>query len=221
MTAGSTSGCSASSAPGCRPAMTIWYWTCCWHGRVIRPGDGGRALAHRPHPRARRRAHHQSARHCRRGTVPRPARTVPDWLVASPSAGWASRYGHRVEESRQPKDDAERLAFAEVVAALGTLLLALLDAVGARGESRRSACCGGHGSSAIGSAAAHSCGYRPGSPPSAERIAPPRRAGTLRDRARRRLDRVQSTPDRDARSRPPAPDCHRRYQTKRRLPTTR
>lgn len=59
------------------------------------------------------------------------AAAAPAWLAAHLPDGWDTRYGHRVEEYQLPKDDVERLAFAESVGMDGMLLLALLDAADA------------------------------------------------------------------------------------------
>jgi transposase len=55
---------------------------------------------------------------------------APDWLAAVLEQGWLNRYGHRVEEYQLPKDDAKRLAYAELVGADGARLLANVDASG-------------------------------------------------------------------------------------------
>ena len=35
---------------------------------------------------------------------------VPDWLLEHSDAEWVERYGHRIEENRLPKSEADRLA---------------------------------------------------------------------------------------------------------------
>jgi transposase len=35
---------------------------------------------------------------------------APDWLLAHSDADWTLRYGHRIEESRLPKSEGDRLA---------------------------------------------------------------------------------------------------------------
>src|SRR5579864_1387737 len=40
---------------------------------------------------------------------------APDWLLGSSDASWVERYGHRIEESRLPKSEGDRLALAELV----------------------------------------------------------------------------------------------------------
>jgi transposase len=58
------------------------------------------------------------------------AAAAPDWLSAVLDPEWLDRYGHRVEEYQLPKDDVERLAYAELVGADGVRLLAQVDAAG-------------------------------------------------------------------------------------------
>lgn len=48
---------------------------------------------------------------------------APDWLVAHSDAEWVERYGHRIEESRLPKSEGDRLALAEVIGADGWKVL--------------------------------------------------------------------------------------------------
>ena len=40
---------------------------------------------------------------------------APEWLLAHSDAEWIERYGHRIEESRLPKSEGDRLALAEVI----------------------------------------------------------------------------------------------------------
>ncbi|WP_260413986.1 IS1182 family transposase [Sphaerisporangium siamense] len=49
---------------------------------------------------------------------------APDWLAPLIEQHWADRYGHRVEEYQLPKDDTERLAYAQSIGADGAGLLA-------------------------------------------------------------------------------------------------
>jgi transposase len=58
------------------------------------------------------------------------AAAAPDWLSAVLDPEWLDRYGHRVEEYQLPKDDAERLAHAQLVGADGVRLLTHIDADG-------------------------------------------------------------------------------------------
>src|SRR5256884_7120614 len=55
------------------------------------------------------------------------ATVAPDWLQALPPLAWYARYSRRIEESRLPKDTAEREAYAHTVGEDGFLLL---DALG-------------------------------------------------------------------------------------------
>lgn len=54
---------------------------------------------------------------------------APEWLTAHSEPQWVERYAHRAEEYRLPKDDAERLSYAESVGADGAGLLTLIQAV--------------------------------------------------------------------------------------------
>lgn len=40
---------------------------------------------------------------------------APEWLLAHSDAEWVERYGHRIEESRLPKSEGDRLALAELM----------------------------------------------------------------------------------------------------------
>jgi transposase len=55
------------------------------------------------------------------------AHAAPAWLSERMRPDWAERYGHRVEEYRLPKDDAERLAFALTVGDDGVVVLHAID----------------------------------------------------------------------------------------------
>jgi transposase len=48
---------------------------------------------------------------------------APDWLLPRSDAQWVERYGHRIEESRLPKSEGDRLALAEQIGADGRQLL--------------------------------------------------------------------------------------------------
>lgn len=47
-----------------------------------------------------------------------------DWLLKHSDAAWIERYGHRIEEGRFPKSQAERLTVAEIIGQDGWTLLA-------------------------------------------------------------------------------------------------
>jgi transposase len=51
------------------------------------------------------------------------ALVAPDWLQAHGQREWIERYGPRVEDYRLPKEEKERLAYAERVGADGQVLL--------------------------------------------------------------------------------------------------
>ena len=51
---------------------------------------------------------------------------APDWLRQQVTAEWFARYGKRVEESRLPKGEAKRVAYAEQIGADGSQLLAAI-----------------------------------------------------------------------------------------------
>jgi transposase len=55
------------------------------------------------------------------------ATVAPTWLQALPPLAWYERYSRRIEESRLPKDTAEREAYAQTVGEDGFLLLDTLD----------------------------------------------------------------------------------------------
>ena len=48
---------------------------------------------------------------------------APDWLLAHCDAEWTRRYGHRIEESRLPTSEGDRLAVATVIGADGRKVL--------------------------------------------------------------------------------------------------
>lgn len=48
---------------------------------------------------------------------------APDWLLSEVDAQWVERYGHRIEESRLPKAERDRLALAEQIGEDGRKLL--------------------------------------------------------------------------------------------------
>lgn len=51
---------------------------------------------------------------------------VPEWLQATAPAAWLDRYGVRAEDTRFPQQDAERIAYAEMVGSDGYALFAAL-----------------------------------------------------------------------------------------------
>jgi transposase len=51
---------------------------------------------------------------------------APDWLRQQVTADWFERYGTRIEESRLPKGEAQRYAYAEQIGADGFQLLGAL-----------------------------------------------------------------------------------------------
>jgi transposase len=52
---------------------------------------------------------------------------APDWLRHQVTADWFERYGTRIEESRLPKGEAQRYAYAEQIGADGVQLLGALS----------------------------------------------------------------------------------------------
>jgi transposase len=48
---------------------------------------------------------------------------APDWLLTFSDVCWVERYGHRIEESRLPKSEGDRLALAEQIGEDGRKLL--------------------------------------------------------------------------------------------------
>ena len=52
------------------------------------------------------------------------AEVAPEWVLAQVQADWVERYGARLEEERLPKEDQERLQYANRVGADGWRLLA-------------------------------------------------------------------------------------------------
>jgi transposase len=55
---------------------------------------------------------------------------APEWLLSCSDAEWIERYGHRIEESRLPKSEKDRLALAEQIGEDGRkLLTAAFDSV--------------------------------------------------------------------------------------------
>jgi transposase len=56
------------------------------------------------------------------------ATVVPEWLQATAPTAWLDRYGLRAEDARFPQQEAERIAYAEMVGCDGYVLLAALYA---------------------------------------------------------------------------------------------
>jgi transposase len=52
---------------------------------------------------------------------------APDWLRQQVTADWLERYGPRIEDSRLPKGEAQRYAYAEQIGADGLPLLGALS----------------------------------------------------------------------------------------------
>ncbi len=48
---------------------------------------------------------------------------APDWLLKHNNGEWVERYGYRIEESRLPGGQANRLALAELIGADGWKVL--------------------------------------------------------------------------------------------------
>ncbi len=48
---------------------------------------------------------------------------APDWLLEHSDAEWVERYGHRIEESRLPRSQADRQALAEMIGEDGRKVL--------------------------------------------------------------------------------------------------
>ena len=64
------------------------------------------------------------------------ATVAPDWLQAVTPLAWYERYSRRIEESRLPKDKAEREAYAQMVGEDGFHFLDALEAPDAPQEAR-------------------------------------------------------------------------------------
>src|SRR5437660_1850372 len=64
------------------------------------------------------------------------ATVAPDWLQAVTPLAWYERYSRRIEESRLPKDKAEREAYAQMVGEDGFHFLDVLEAPDAPQEAR-------------------------------------------------------------------------------------
>src|SRR3989441_5135901 len=62
-----------------------------------------------------------------RATLNALATVAPDWLQGLTPLAWYERYSRRIEESRLPKDTAEREAYAQMVGADGFHFLDLLE----------------------------------------------------------------------------------------------
>ncbi len=64
------------------------------------------------------------------------ATVAPDWLQAMTPLAWYDRYGRRIEDTRLPKDTAEREAYAQMVGADGFHFLDALETPEAPKEAR-------------------------------------------------------------------------------------
>ncbi|MGZ6278864.1 MAG: hypothetical protein ACXWPP_09415 [Ktedonobacteraceae bacterium] len=51
---------------------------------------------------------------------------APDWLLAHSDAEWTQRYGHRIEESRLPTSEGDRLTFSELIGEDGWKVLSVV-----------------------------------------------------------------------------------------------
>src|SRR5262245_30018267 len=71
-----------------------------------------------------------------RATLNQLATVAPEWSRGAARPGWFERYSHRVEDSRLPKERAEREAYARVVGEDGFALLDALHADEAAGALR-------------------------------------------------------------------------------------
>ena len=63
-----------------------------------------------------------------RATLNALATVAPDWLQGLAPRAWYERYGRRIEETRLPREPAQRDAYAQTVGADGFHLLDALDA---------------------------------------------------------------------------------------------
>src|SRR5919198_4354123 len=63
-----------------------------------------------------------------RATLNALATVAPDWLQGLAPLAWYERYGRRIEETRLPREPAQRDAYAQTVGADGFHLLDALDA---------------------------------------------------------------------------------------------
>lgn len=61
-----------------------------------------------------------------RATLNAVASIAPEWLREHVELAWFDRYGHRIEESRLPKGQAERQQYAELIGIDGSQLLSML-----------------------------------------------------------------------------------------------
>jgi hypothetical protein len=64
------------------------------------------------------------------------ATVAPNWLQAVTPLAWYERYSRRIEESRLPKDTADREAYAHTVGEDGFMLLDALESAEAPAELR-------------------------------------------------------------------------------------
>ena len=71
-----------------------------------------------------------------RATLNAVATVAPAWLQGMAPLAWYERYGKRIEDSRLPRDKAEREAYAQTVGEDGFALLDALEAPGAPEQAR-------------------------------------------------------------------------------------
>src|SRR5262244_2515559 len=71
-----------------------------------------------------------------RATLNAVATVAPEWLQGVAPLAWYERYGKRIEDSRLPRDQAEREAYAQTVGEDGFALLDALEAPGAPAQAR-------------------------------------------------------------------------------------
>jgi hypothetical protein len=71
-----------------------------------------------------------------RATLNAVATVAPAWLQSMAPLAWYERYGKRIEDSRRPRDKAEREAYAQTVGADGFDVLAALEAPEAPEQAR-------------------------------------------------------------------------------------
>jgi transposase len=78
---------------------------------------------------------------------------APDWLLEHGEVDWVERYGHRIEESRLPKSEADRQTLAEGIGEDGwNILTAVFDPLAPpfSETSRHSSSCAEFGSKTTG-----------------------------------------------------------------------
>ena len=150
-----------------------------------------------------------------RATLNQLATLAPEWTRGVARPEWFERYGRRVEDSRLPREQADREAYARAVGEDGFALLDALEADRGRRPAPRhrrragpahrlgAALRAGRGSGALEGRRRAAEGRR------GARVAL-RPGGPLPDQARHALDRLHGPPDRDLRRGRGAPDLARR-----------